>query len=649
MSEEWNNWNKLIELLQKEEPEQKVNAIKLLPKIINTQNAEKFITDLIPFITNMIDEEDDSCLLELLGVLPSLIPFPGNKQNIIKLLSFVEIGLYSSNNKIRQEAGNAYKLILKECLNFIKDFDPNDLVNKLCSSVSQKSRLAYLTIIPYAFKYLNTNHKIKASNFLKQFSTEGNDFVKKTLSSLLKDISFFISEDVLTNITNNLLENPNESIRIPIMSCISNLKYHQNLNLLQNYIQQVIIIIGKDESWRVRYTLAQSLTEILSFSILSPNLKKEVIRLYLTLLTDKDQEIRQICIKRLASSLEKIKDDEENINLLLDAFDNLAKNEQSFYVKEVIAENIVFISKWISKAKIKSIIVPIIYDLLDTHNKLQEPLLESSTIKSNDSLKSPSLDKIKSLQSVSPSMTKKSISSVKKSGSNLEKITGKKDSSLVHDNSGICLSSINVELKIIKSIPNLLKYYSHDFEAAVIKSITQIYNTSRWKNKVKLLEVILETVAYFSKASLVGDIFNILANKGLYENIYIIRELACKCVIEILIKTQDEATEKKVYQFLDKNKTNPSFHIRNLCVIFIKNYVKNKNHNENFIHSFLLPLVSDTFSKDKVANIRFNCSRIFQILYQKKAFSAKIKQNILDLGKDIDEEVRNSITMVSIV
>lgn len=642
--------SKFVDLMSKEESEVKLSAIKLIPKIVNEMNSDKLFNEFLPYVLNCIDDEEESLISEVLSIIPTIIPIQGNKANTHKLLPFVELGLISYNSKVREEALTTYKIILKECISANKDFDVYEFVQKLSNSINQKYRIAFLLVIPTVYKHFNTNQKARIFAFLKQFSYEGNEYVKKMLASNLKDLCFFITEDVFTVICNNLLECTNDNIRIHLIGSIVSLKYNQNLNLFQPQIQKMITAIGKDESWRVRYTFVTSVHDLLSFSIISPNLKKEIVVNYAQMFLDKEEEVRSMSITNLGPSLEKLKDDPESMNILMDSFEKAVNIETSPIVKDTISESIVSISKNVPKNKVKTVVIPICYELLKSYNK-DDGLMTPQNNKSNFSL-SPIGDKKKLMQSTSPLISKNSISRQKLHESLLESYLGKinidksKKSSqvIIYDNSGNCGIYTHVQLKTLKNIPMIQKNTQHNFENIVITSIIAIFNNSRWKNKVKLLDTINELIGYFSPLALSTDILDLLL-RGLQENVYSIRESAIQSLVEVLVKVHNDEVNAKVAKVLSTLKGSSNYQMRKCGALFIYSYVKKKNTNENFINNQVIPIIS-SLVKDKVKNIRAVCGLIIANLIQKnKAYSSKFSKVIEEYSNDTDEEVKKSIVV----
>lgn len=642
--------NKFVEFISKEEIEIKQDAIKLIPKIACEISTDKLFNEFFPFVQNSIDDEDENLISEFLSIIPSILSIENNKSNSHKLLSFIEIGLISYNSKIREEALAMYKIILKEAINANKDYDVYEFVQKLSSSIHQKYRIAFLLVIPIVYKHLNSSQKGRIASFLKQFSNEGTEYLKKMLAINLKELSFFIPEDVFSTICNNLLESSNDNIRIPLIGSIISLKYHQNLNQFQNQIQKVVTSIGKDNSWRVRYTLASSVHDLLSFSIISPTLKKEIVSCYSQLFLDPEQEVRNISILNLGSALEKLKDDSDSINILIDSFEKSFNFELSHIVKETVADSIVSISKYVGKPKLKSVIVPICYELLKYINK-DEPSHTPTPMNRTNVTLSPVIEKKKIVPSTSPIMTKKSLPH-KSHGEllesylgkgNMEKSNKKNKEVIVYDNSGNCGQFTQVQIKILKNIPAIQKLSQNNFESAVLSSINSIFSSGKWKSKVNLLETVYDIISYFSQQALANEILDLLL-KGLQENVYLIRESSIKCLVEVHTKISNDEVNLKVVKALNTLRQSTNYQMRKCCALFMLAYVKKKSSNDNFISNNLITIITTNLVKDKVKNIKAICGLIISCLcLRNKSYQSKLTKIIEEYTNDSDDEVKRSI------
>jgi hypothetical protein len=99
---------------------------------------------------------------------------------------------------------------------------------------------------------------------LKKFSYDNSIVVKKELGLLLKDFCNNLDDDIYIEIVSNLIKEKNEFSRIPIFDCIVALSSHKSLSKLQDFIFSVVTNLSNDECWRVRYTIAERLHEVIS-------------------------------------------------------------------------------------------------------------------------------------------------------------------------------------------------------------------------------------------------------------------------------------------------------------------------------------------------------------------------------------------------
>jgi len=654
---ESSNLTKFIEFMSKDEMEIKQAAIKLIPNIISEISSNKLINDFLPFILNSIDDEDDELITEFLSIMPLIIPLQGDKSKTHKLLPFIELGLVNTKQKIREDSLEMYKIILKECLNNNKDFNSFEFLQKLSNMNHHKYKIAFIITIPVVYRHLNSSNKGKLLNLIKQISLDTNEQIKKALATNLKNLSCFIPEDIFSNIFNNLLESRNDNIRIQLIPSIVSLKHHESISSFKGHIKKVVNSVATDSCWRVRYTLASSCHDLLTLIPDSKSLKKEIINQYSTMFFDEEEEIRNITIQNFGFALEKLKDDDENINKLLDSFNKGVEQENSSIVKITLAEYIVSISKQISKPKFKQIIIPICNDLLKSNEK---DLIKSGTTPLEGEKRKIGLsptEKHKRLLTNSPlgsktSLQKKNINILENyTGGEKPKIVSNSDNKdkeiIICDNSGFNYKYIQIQLKMISNIPHVSKLSSYNFEPLIISTIQNIYENSRWKNKVNVINIILEILPFFSFKSLAHEILDLLL-KGIKENVYSIRESSIKCLVEILTNLQNDNIFYNVNKVLISQVTSNYFQMRKSCAMFILEYVKIKNISETFISNYLLSILIK-LTTDKVNNIKVICGNTMSIIVVKnKSYLPKLSKYIEEYSKDIDEEVANSVKSKSL-
>lgn len=178
----------------------------------------------------------------------------------------------------------------------------------------------------------------------------------------MKDLSNVIDDELFAELVSVLLKDPNDNVRIHIIDSIISLKSHPKLESFSDFIFNVLIKLGNDESWRVRLTVSDKISEILSFPYLKPQIKNLLIEIYSKMFDDSEAEIRNICCLRLESIADRIGKDEA-FDMVLIQLKKLEKDSVN-YVRGALASTILRICPLIGKAKTSDYIFPIFLNLI---------------------------------------------------------------------------------------------------------------------------------------------------------------------------------------------------------------------------------------------------------------------------------------------
>jgi len=103
------NASTLLEDLRHNETSVKINAVQNLNVICLALGKERSRTELLPYLSELIDEEDDEFLVELAKKLSEFLNFIGGITHLSKLLAVVELLMCVEEKTVRDEV--TYKLI----------------------------------------------------------------------------------------------------------------------------------------------------------------------------------------------------------------------------------------------------------------------------------------------------------------------------------------------------------------------------------------------------------------------------------------------------------------------------------------------------------------------------------------------------------
>ena len=358
----------LLEDLQSPDNKTKINAIHNLTNISLALGCEATRKELLPYLKNCINnEEEDEILIELAKILSNFLTCIGGIKYINELLNIFEVILSIDEPSIRKEAINSLKNILNQIGN-IKDIEKElmNLINKFYSSDDVNQKLSALNIIILVYQNLEESNKKIVINFLENFSNSNNLSIKKELISELIKITKYLNIDIIKKFIETLIKEENENIKVDIINLIISLKDHKDLLQIIDYIYDLIQKLSEDLNFKVRLSLINNLPEILNFPKITYNFKQLVLNIYIKFLEDNEDQIRNACCLNL-EEITKLLINEINFNKLLQNLNKLAKDQKTF-VRNSLVENIFKICQMLNKKQLNEIIFPMFDDLINDEN-----------------------------------------------------------------------------------------------------------------------------------------------------------------------------------------------------------------------------------------------------------------------------------------
>ena len=358
----------LLEDLQSQDNKTKINAIHNLQQISLALGCEATRKELLPYLKNCINnEEEDEILIELTKNLSKFLDCIGGIKYINELLNLFEVLLSIDEPSIRKEAINSLSEILKQ-IDDIKEIEKDlmNLIKKFYLSDDVNQKLSSMNLIVLVYKDLDENNKIIALNYLENFSNSENLIIKKELINEIVKISDYLSIDYIKKLISTIIKDENENIKIDIIILITSLKEHKDLVSILDYIYELIKKLSEDINYKVRLSLINNFSEILKFSKINYDFKQLILNIYIKLIEDPEDQIRNACCLNLEETTKLLKN-EINYNKLLQNFHKLSKDPKTF-IRNNLSENLHKICPLLNKKQLSEIIFPIFNELISDEN-----------------------------------------------------------------------------------------------------------------------------------------------------------------------------------------------------------------------------------------------------------------------------------------
>lgn len=358
----------LLEDLQNMDNKIRINAIHNLRSISLALGSETTRKELLPYLKNCINnEEEDEILIELTKILSNFLDCMGGDTS--ELLNLFGALLSIDEPTIRKEAINSLKEVLNQIggINNIEK-DLMEIINKFYWSDDVNQKLSAMNLIILLYNDLNDNNKKIVMNYLENFLNSDNLLIKKELMNEIVKITCHLNIDYIKKLINIIIkeDNNNDNIRENLINVLISLKSHKDLNLIINFIYDLIIKLSEDNNWKIRLSLINNFSEILKFPKINYNFKQMIINIYIKFIEDSEEMIRNACCINL-EDITKLLKNEINFNKILQNLEKLSKDEK-ISVKKNLSENIFKIFPLLNAKQINEIIFKVFNILLNDDN-----------------------------------------------------------------------------------------------------------------------------------------------------------------------------------------------------------------------------------------------------------------------------------------
>ena len=358
----------IIANLQSPESKVKGNSFHFLPNLVESIGQERFRKEMVPYVINCIDEEDDESLIELAKIYNKLLNCVGGKNYVKDIIPILEILLYCDDQSVRTETLNSFQDILKQ-INF-SDIEKEifEIAQKLANSTDINLKISSVDLISIIYKYLTKDkYKKESISYLYEFLKLDNSMMKITIAKALKKLSKDIERSDYEQIFNTLLAEKSDTIRINLMDSIENLQdLNSKITDYGPFLTTVIPKLANDESWRVRLTCSDKFPCTLKFTPLlsnnTNNIRNVLIDSFAKLLEDNEAEVLNLVCQKLEPVSEVLGQD-ENFTKILEKFKNISANTFP-YVRKSLADNILRVCPHIPQKKTTEFIFPIFSELI---------------------------------------------------------------------------------------------------------------------------------------------------------------------------------------------------------------------------------------------------------------------------------------------
>jgi len=360
--------NVFIDECRNEDVQIRLNSISKLSTIALALGIERTRTELIPFLTDTIYDEDE-VLLALAEQLAHFTPLVGGSQHVSCLLPPLESLATVEETVVREKAVESLRTISKDhsSEDLEQSFVP--LVKRLAQGDWFTSRASACGLFACCYAGVSTNSKNELRGVFKTLCCDDTPMVRRAAAAKLGEFIAVVDvetvkADLLTTFT-ELANDDQDSVRLlTVDACV-------NIALLLPPPEKESLMIpalknsAQDKSWRVRYMVAEKMVD-LQAAFGEDLTKQELVPMFAALLKDCEAEVKTASGKKVQSFCENVpaaSQEEVIMGTLLPCVKDLVI-DPNMHVKSALAGVIMGIAPLIGKENTIEHLLPLFLTML---------------------------------------------------------------------------------------------------------------------------------------------------------------------------------------------------------------------------------------------------------------------------------------------
>lgn len=255
----------LIDQLKHDDSQMRVTASKKLVPIARALGPERTRNELIPFLTESLDDEDD-VLQAVSEQLKELLPLMGGSEHAYLLLRPLETLIMVEESTVREEALISMEAVLNSMTSdqLIEQYVP--LLNRLATNEWFTSRMSSASLFHIGYKKLSDPLKQKCRSLFLKLCIDETPMVRRTAAinygKMTKLVKPHELQSEFMHPLTGLADDEQDSVRIQVIPMCISLAEILPLESKMAQVLPVLLNLANDRSWRVRWALASRIHEI---------------------------------------------------------------------------------------------------------------------------------------------------------------------------------------------------------------------------------------------------------------------------------------------------------------------------------------------------------------------------------------------------
>jgi len=358
----------LIDELKNEDIQLRLNSIRRLSTIAVALGAERTRNELIPFLNESIDDEDE-VLMALADELGNFAEYVGGPAFASTLLTPLETLATVEETIVREKAVSSLNKVAEQLsdAHVVEYFVP--LIRRLAQGDWFTSRISACGLFSVCYGRLSTSIKAELRMSFGQLCRDDTPMVRRAAAFNLSHVATAMhNADEAGHFKADLLPlfaslSADEQDSVRLLAVENCARVGRLLSLAENHasILPVIRAVSHDKSWRVRYVVAEHFCELVE-RVDAECLQQEMLPTFMSLLRDNEAEVRTAAAFKATGFAEMLSVD-QLLEHLMPCVRQLC-TDSSQHVRAALASVIMGLSRVLGRSATVVHLLPLFLELL---------------------------------------------------------------------------------------------------------------------------------------------------------------------------------------------------------------------------------------------------------------------------------------------
>lgn len=367
----------LMDELKHDDIANRVEAMQKLDTIAAALGPERTRDELIPFLTEVAQDDEDEVFAVLADALGKFTPCIGGVQYATILLPALEILASTEETLVRDKAVVSLNNVAQELSqdHLFENFIP--LLENLATADWFSSKVSACGLFRSVIARVkdNTLRKNLLSLYF-QLVSDDTPMVRRSASKNLPalidlltqnpDLSTSEDWDYISTMFQKIMDDNQDSVKFLAVDClISILKFFNkkgDVSNSENLLESAKKLIG-DDSWRVRYMAADKFEELASQFSCNESFINALVNPFLSLCEDTEGDVRKAIAKQVPGFAKLLQNPTVVLEKIFPAIRNLSMDEHEA-TRASLALTITNMADVLDKKQATEQLLPILLDML---------------------------------------------------------------------------------------------------------------------------------------------------------------------------------------------------------------------------------------------------------------------------------------------